>query len=68
MIRNGRDSGRLSFNLWEKSEYERPTGRPWSRFSESYISATGRPIDKRSFLLDSLIPSSKYETASDVTK
>ena len=44
------------------------SGRPWSRSSESYISATARPIDKRSSLMDNLSPPTKYVTNAEPSK
>ena len=43
----------------------RPAGRPWSRFSETYISGTVSPIDKRSSLVGSPIPSAVYGTNAE---
>ena len=61
-------SARASFfNLWEKYGYEWPAGRPWSHFWEAYISATTRPIDKPSSVLDSPIPPTKYGTDADLS-
>ena len=43
----------------------RPAGRPWSRFWEAYISGTVSPIDKRSSLVGSPIPSAVYGTNAE---
>ena len=43
----------------------RPAGRPWSRFWEAYISGTVSPIDKRSSLVGSPIPSSVHGTNAE---
>ena len=41
------------------------TGRPWSRFWEAYISGTESPIDKRSSLVGTPIPSTVYGTNAE---
>ena len=43
----------------------RPAGRPWSRFWETYISGTVSPIDKRSSLVGSSIPSAVHGTNAE---
>ena len=40
-------------------------GRPWSRFWEAYISGTVSPIDKRSSLVGSPIPSAVHGTNAE---
>ena len=52
-------SERSLFNITEKSQYERPgpTRPGLKRFSEAHILATAGPIDLRSSLLGSPIPS-----------
>ena len=51
---------RVLLRIRENPEYERPAGRPWSRFWEAYISGTESPIDKRSSLVGTPIPSTVY--------
>ena len=41
------------------------SGRPWSRFWETYISGTENPIDKRSYLAGTPIPSIVYGTNAE---
>ena len=41
------------------------SGRPWSRFWDAYISGTVSPIDKRSSLVGSPIPSAVYGTNAE---
>ena len=43
----------------------RPARRPWSRFWEAYISGTVSPIDKRSSLVGSPIPSAVHGTNAE---
>ena len=50
---------RVLLRVRENTEYERPAGRPWSRFSEAYNSGTESPMGKRSSLVGtpiSLLP------------
>ena len=42
-----------------------PARRPWSRFWEAYISGAVGPIDKRSSLVGSPIPSAVYGTNAE---
>ena len=42
-----------------------PAGRPWSRFPEAYIPGTESPIDKRSSLVSTPIPSTVYGTNAE---
>ena len=42
-----------------------PADRPWSRFWEAYISGTVSPIDKRSSMVGSPIPSAVYGTNAE---
>ena len=46
----------------------RPARRPWSRFWEAYISGTDSPIDKRSSLVGTPIPSTVYGTNAESYK
>ena len=63
-------SERSLFNITEKSQYERPGPvRPGlKRFSEAHISATAGPIDLRSSLLGSPIPSTPYFTTLNASR
>ena len=36
-----RSAERVYFYISEKSQYERPAGRPWSRSLNAYLSGTG---------------------------
>ena len=45
-----------------------PAGRPWSRFWEAYISGTESPIDRRSSLVGTPVPSTVYGTNAESYK